>query len=101
MTETGFFRGEGGSIFEMDLPLSEVMQNQLERRQLVRVNEDGSPWETPADAEHDPAAGTVVPTRPAVAANKPAWVAWAIAQGASADEADAMTKNDLIEKYGK
>lgn len=89
MTETGFFRGAAGTVFQMDLPLTEVMQDQATRGQLVRVNEDGSPFETEA------------PKRPADSAGKPAWVGYAVSRGASVDDADAMTKNDLIEKYGK
>lgn len=91
---TGFFRGAGGSIFEMDLPLSEVMADQQTRGQLVRVNADGSPYEAPATDESDPVGP---PSRNAL---KNEWVGYAVSQGISVDDADAMTKNDLIEKFG-
>ena len=41
------------------------------------------------------------PVRPAQAATKAEWVAWAVAQGADPDEADAATKADLVAAYGK
>lgn len=39
--------------------------------------------------------------RPAQAADKAAWVAWAVAQGAAQADAEAATKADLITQYGK
>jgi hypothetical protein len=91
MGETGFFRGAGGTVFELDLPLSEVMQDQATRGQLVRVNEDGSPFEA------EP------PKQPALGASKAEWVGYALAvdKKLTVDAADAMTRNDLAEKYGK
>lgn len=92
--ETGHFRGAGGAVFEMDLPLAEPYQYQANRGQLVRVNPDGSPYtgEQPEEKK-----------MPAVNASKPEWVGWAIHvdNKLSVDDADAMTKNDLIEKYGQ
>jgi hypothetical protein len=40
-------------------------------------------------------------TRPNVRAGKDEWVAYAVAQGADPGEAGAMTKEALIERYGK
>lgn len=96
--ETGFFRGAGGGVFELPLPLSENFENQRVRGQLVRVNEDGSPYEPP---EETPALEDG-PARPPVNASKNEWVGYAVAVDAdlTVDDADAMTKNDLIEKYG-
>lgn len=37
---------------------------------------------------------------PAVSARKPAWVAWAVAQGADPVEAEAMTQKQLIDTFG-
>lgn len=54
------------------------------------VTEDGS----------GPAEPVPVP-RPAQAADKAAWVAWAVQCGAEQAEAEAATKADLIEQYGK
>ena len=38
--------------------------------------------------------------KPAQADPKAAWIDWAISQGADADEAEALTKAELIEFYG-
>lgn len=97
MAETGFFRGAGGSVFELDLPLSEVLHDQHVRGQLVRVNKDGSPYE--AHGAMDLENGEI--RRPGVNAPKNEWVGYAVSQGMTVDDADAMTKNDLIEKYTK
>jgi hypothetical protein len=95
--ETGFFRGAGGGIFELSLPLSENFEQQRVRGQLVRVDENGDPWTDQAAPADDG------PVRPPVNAPKNEWVGYAVAVDAdlTIDDADAMTKNDLIEKYGK
>jgi hypothetical protein len=93
---TGFFLGEGGSIFEMDLPLPEVMQDKVTRGQLRQVNQDGSPYE--AHGAMDLATGEF--RVPGKNANKNEWVGYAVSQGMSVDEADGMTKADLIDKFG-
>jgi hypothetical protein len=96
--ETGFFRGAGGGIFELPLPLSENFENQRIRGQLVRVNENGGPYEPEPAKAVEPAG----PVRPPVNATKNEWVGYAVAvdPDLTVDDADAMTKNDLIEKYG-
>lgn len=38
---------------------------------------------------------------PAKSANKPDWVDYAVAQGADRDEAEKLTKDELIETYGQ
>lgn len=55
----GYFRGAGGTVWPMDLPLRELYGNQLTKGELVRVNEDGSPWTggtTPVTGGRDVAA---------------------------------------------
>lgn len=42
-----------------------------------------------------------VPTAPAKSDNKAAWVDYAASQGADPDEAEAMTKAELINQYDK
>jgi hypothetical protein len=95
--ETGFFRGAGGGIFELPLPLADNYEHQRVRGQLVRVTETGGPY------EQDKPASARRPVRPAPAASKNEWVGYAVAvdKNLSIDDADAMTKNDLVEKYGK
>jgi hypothetical protein len=94
--ETGFFRGAGGGVFEMDLPLAEPYQYQAARGQLVRVNPDGSSYQAEAvDSDSGPA------RRPAVNATKNEWVGYAVSQGMAVDDADAMTKAELVERFGE
>ncbi|GAA3416206.1 hypothetical protein GCM10018952_44560 [Streptosporangium vulgare] len=88
---TGFFRGAGGSVWEMDLPLGASMQEQLTKGYLARVNEDGSPFTEEPEVEQPPAPN----------ASKGTWVGYAHrVHGASIDDAEAMTKTDLVERYG-
>ncbi|MFB7288981.1 hypothetical protein [Actinacidiphila glaucinigra] len=113
MAETIYVRGEGGGIHAMDLPLPEPIQERLTKGMLQRVNEDGSPYNPPAEPAPDdpghkpgqvPAPGQQVPglptTEPAKNAGKAEWVGWAVVKGATPEEADGMTRGDLIEKYG-
>lgn len=91
-------RGEGGSVFALALPLSEPISERLAKGHLQRVNEDGSAYTAPADA-----AESTVPAppteQPPMSAPKAAWIGWAVVCGATPDDAEAMTKGDLIEKY--
>ncbi|MGW4411165.1 hypothetical protein ACWEJ6_44540 [Nonomuraea sp. NPDC004702] len=89
---TAFYRGEGGTIWEMSLPLPEVMQEKVVKGYLRRVNEDGSPYEEPVEQEAPSL------TR---ASSKAEWVGWAVRNGMDPDDAEAMTKNDLIELHGR
>lgn len=95
--ETIHVRGEGGSVFELALPLHEGIADRLTRGHLTRVNEDGTTFT--GDAE--PAVPAPPTTAPAQSADKATWVGWAVVQGATPDDAEAATKADLIEKYGK
>lgn len=81
--------GEGGSIFEMLLPLSEPIADRLLKGYLKRVNADGTPW-----VEASPRVKPKVPDPKAV------WVGWAVHHGMVPDDAEALTKQDLIERYG-
>lgn len=96
MAETGFFRGAGGVVFEMDLPLPEVYADQVTKQLLVRVNSDGSPY----DGDAADASEGAAPHKPAENALKADWVGWAVHNGADPEEAAAMTKQDLIDAYG-
>jgi hypothetical protein len=126
--QSGHFRGAGGTVWEMDLPLRELYGQQLAKGELVRVNADGSPWTggtTPVQGGEEVAVdprdleiarlraaleemqAPVVPVddqpkRPADNALKPEWVAYALKVDSKLTEADAeaMTKADLIELYG-
>ena len=58
---------------------SEAKETEATKQALFTVDDDG---------------------RPNKSANKPEWVAWAVANGADQEQASEMTKDDLIEKYG-
>lgn len=83
-------------MFKLDRPLSESVSDRLAKGALVRVaNADGDPYDGPADD------GVPAPPseKPATSARKADWVAYAMTQGMSEDDADAATKTDLVEKY--
>jgi hypothetical protein len=96
MPDTIHVRGEGGMVIAMDLPLPEPIAERLEKGLLRRVNEDGTPYTGAAE----PDVPTVPDKVPAKADPKPAWVGWAVANGADPETAEGLTKNDLIEQYG-
>lgn len=96
MSGSGHFRGSGGTVWELDLPLGENYQRQVDRGELVRVNPDGSPHE--AHSSLDAVGGEY--RRPGANAPKSEWVAYAVSQGMKVDDADAATKQDLIERFG-
>lgn len=95
--ETGHFRGAGGVIWEMNLPLPEAYADQVTKGTLSRVNADGSPYAGDADGA---AEGAQVTKQPSVNAPKAQWVGWAIHNGANPEEAAAATKQDLVDTYG-
>lgn len=89
MAETIHVRGEGGAVIAMDLPLPEAIQERLTKGLLRRVNADGTPYEELASVQP-----------PAKTASKAEWVGWAVSLGAAVEDAEGMTKTDLVEKYG-
>lgn len=93
--EYGYFRGEGGTVFKMDLPVHETIAERIAKKEIHRVNEDGSPYvETQAEAEAEQASA------PPSSAPKAAWVEYAVSQGADQAAAESMTKLNLIGEYG-
>jgi len=98
MADTIHVRGEGGTVIAMDLPLPSHIEKRMVRGQIVRVNPDGSQYTGAGDEDGAPVALT---SRPAQSASKDAWVGWAVTNGARPDDAEAMTKADLIDKFGK
>lgn len=100
MAETVRFRSESNQLIDLDLPLSEIMQEKVTKGYLRRVNEDGTLWVEPAEGGSDLTNG--VSPRPPQAAQKSEWVGYAVLVGNMApDEAEAMTKQDLIDRFGK
>jgi len=93
--ELAHFRGEGGQVIGMDLPLDETMQDKVTKGYLKRVNEDGSPF-VDESVSSDLTKGSS--PRPAVNAPKAEWVGYAVnALGMEPDDAEAATKQDLID----
>jgi hypothetical protein len=90
MAETIWLRGEGGTVHEHDMPLSPPIASRLARGYLRQVNPDGTDIVAAPPAQP-----------PAARAPKADWVAWAVkAHGVDPDQADAMTRTDLIDRYG-
>lgn len=95
MPKTVHILGEGGVVFEMTLPLSEPIQDRLTKGYLKRVNADGTPYREKTER-----------AMPAPYASKAEWVGWAVHVSKdtdtplSPDDAEALTKTDLIEQYG-
>lgn len=96
MAETAFFRGEGGAVWEMDLPLGSAHQRDVELGRLIQVDPDGATFTEPA-TEPDPPEQS--PKKPNKASSKADWVAWAVQQGAEQDEAESLTLAALIERF--
>ena len=95
MAETVHILGEGGGIFEMSLPLSEPIADRLLKGYLTRVNADGTPYRETSERIQPPPYGS-----------KADWVGWAVhlsqtvGDPITPDDAEALTKQDLIELYG-
>ena len=77
-----------GEQFGLDVPLPEGVPFRF----AVAVAPPAEVGEAPGEVD---AAG-----RPVVNAPKADWVAYAVAQGADADEAAAMSKVDLLTRFG-
>lgn len=107
-----WFRGEGGSIHKMDLPLHPVFADQVAKGSLIEVP---APAGAPAAAEpasSEPASSeSVIPAgvdpslgpldKPARSDSKAEWVAYARqVSNLSPAEASALTKAELIERIG-
>lgn len=89
MSETVFIKGETGSVFEMSIPLHEAIEDRLTKGYLTRVNEDGTPWVPKLERR-----------KPYANESKAEWVGWAVSKGLDPEDAEALTKTDLIERYG-
>jgi hypothetical protein len=108
--ETWLIRGENGLVIEVDVPLPEGFEQRLEKGYLTRVNADGTTWmaeavkpaDAPTDAAADVPAAPVLPPKPAANAGHPKWAGYAVrVLGLKPDDADAMTKGDLIEAVAR
>ncbi len=96
MSKTVHILGEGGHIFSLsEDAITEPIADRLLKGYLKRVNADGTPLK-----------GKTVRVQPATYASKAEWVGWAVHISQSTDspitpdDAEALTKTDLIEMYG-
>jgi hypothetical protein len=97
-----WIRGENGAIHVMDVPLPLGIQSRLDRGDLVRVNEDGTPWHEAGFVEAEPPYGDLPPDAPALpkrAENRATWTEFAVSQGMDREQAASMTKAELIEAF--
>lgn len=100
MTDTMWVRGENGALHLFDVPLPLGIQHRLDRGDLVRVHEDGTPWDEPGEAELAPPLGDLPPEAPQLpkrAENRDVWTEFAVSQGMGREQAASMTKAELIE----
>lgn len=88
MAETIHIREGAGAVIELSLPLHEAIADRLHKGYIRRVNPDGTDYQDVEPVE-----------RPALTARKADWVAYAVAQGMRPDDAEALTKQDLIDKH--
>jgi hypothetical protein len=100
VADTIHVRGEGGTIFEMGLPLPPGVQQRLDAGAITRVNADGTPH-APAAEDPDLDQGPYETPRPSSSANKPDWVVYAVSRGMSVNDANGHTKGELIELFGQ
>lgn len=104
-----FYRAENGHVIYFDRDhLPEGIGSRIARGDLQRVNEDGSEWAGgPDDAGEpdtgggDPGGSGDIPEAPKKSASKADWVEFAVSQGADADEAAAMTRDDLVAAFAE
>ena len=96
MSKTIHILGEGGAIFELaPEAVTQFTEDRLLKGYLKRVNADGTPYTEKSARE-----------QPATYASKAEWVGWAVHISQSTespltpDDAEALTKQDLIEAYG-
>lgn len=93
MADTVRLRGSGGAEFTFDLPLPQAIQDQLGKGELVVVEDKAVPAVSQVPQPEYPA-------RPKNGAPKSAWVAYAVSKGATVEEAEGATKDQLVEVYG-
>lgn len=98
MAEQMWVLGENGMLHVFDLPLPPGIQHRLDRGDLSRVNEDGTPWERQTELE--PPRGDLPPDAPSLpkrTENRATWLDFALSQGMDREQATNMTKAELIE----
>jgi hypothetical protein len=94
-----WIRGENGMLHLFDVPLPLGIEHRLNRGDLTRVFEDGTPWVEDTQAE-EPEQAALPPDAPALpkrTENRATWTEFAVSQGMDRAQAVGMTKAQLIE----
>jgi hypothetical protein len=111
VAEQMWIRGENGALLVFDLPLPLGIGHRLDSGELVRVNEDGTPYVEPDAPEPlPPPVGDRVPADdgplpdgapalPGRSEAKHVWAAFAISQGMDRAQAATMTKAQLVAEF--
>lgn len=95
-------RGENGTLQVFDVPLPLGIQSRLDKGDLLRVNEDGTPWREPGESVVEPPHGDLPPDAPPLpkkTEQRAVWTEFAVSQGMEREEAAAMTKAELIDRF--
>lgn len=91
--EVRWYRGEGGVVWKLELPLTTEMADQVRLGRLVEVPE-------PKGGEVDTSSQRVAAREPNANEPKSVWMEYAIAHGMSRQDANNTSRNDLIAKFG-
>lgn len=100
-----YVHGESSVLCSFTVPLPPHIQGRLDKGDLVRVNEDGSPWAPAAgpEAEQVPAADGPLPDGaprlPKRSASRHVWTEFAKSQGMDAGEAATKTRDELVAEF--
>lgn len=96
-----WIRGENGTLHKFSVPLPPGIAHRLSTGDLIRANEDGTPWaegEEPEPVDVPPPDAPALPKR---SESRLVWVEFAVSQGMDRADAATMTKADLIEAFTK
>lgn len=101
MAEFIWLRGESGALLSFSLPLHPGIRHRLDTGDLVRVNEDGTPWAEPDDEPDEPedVPPPDAPALPDRKATRAVWAEFAISQGMDREQAASMTRAQLIAEF--
>lgn len=95
-----YFRGQGYGVEELD---DADQARPSDTARIAELEAELAALRAAAAAPAAPSAPSApdAPRPPAQADNKDAWVAYAITQGVAEDDAKAMTKPELVDRFGK
>jgi hypothetical protein len=101
--EVAHYKGPGGVVWTMTLPLDKIMAKQERKGIIRRCHPDGSPYREPQPTTASSGDDTPPPEPPPdKSALKADWVGYAVrVHGLTVDDAEALTKTDLMDRYGK